>query len=177
MLAGKPGERRCPERLHGPDRVAMIDMTELLAPGRVLVGLRPGSKRQLLQELADEAAAATGLPAKPILESLIQREKLGTTGVGDGLAIPHAKVAGLPGLMGFFAKLAKPVEFDALDDKPVDIVFLLLAPENAGAEHLKALARIARVLRDPAICAQLREVSDAVQAYGLLTGRAQSHAA
>lgn len=155
----------------------MMDMTDLLAPDRVLVGLRPGSKRQLLQELADAAAAVTGLPAKPILDSLIQREKLGTTGVGDGLAIPHAKVNSLPQLMGFFARLAKPVEFDALDDKPVDLVFLLLAPENAGAEHLKALARIARVLRDPGMCAQLREIPDAARAYALLTGRAQSHAA
>lgn len=155
----------------------MADMTELLAPERVFVGLRPGSKRQLLQELADAAAAVSGLPAKPILDSLIQREKLGTTGVGDGLAIPHAKVVGLPKLMGFFAKLAKPVEFDALDDKPVDIVFLLLAPEAAGAEHLKALARIARILRDPAFCAQLRQVPDAARAYALLTGRPESHAA
>ncbi len=155
----------------------MIDMTDLLAPDRVLVGLRPGSKRHLLQELADAAAAVSGLPAKPILDSLIQREKLGTTGVGDGLAIPHAKVPGLPKLMGFFAKLARPVEFDALDDKPVDIVFLLLAPEDAGAEHLKALARIARILRDPALCARLRQMPDAQRAYALLTGRAESHAA
>ena len=155
----------------------MIDMTDLLAPDRVLVGLRPGSKRHLLQELADAAAAVSGLPAKPILDSLIQREKLGTTGVGDGLAIPHAKVPGLPKLMGFFARLARPVEFDALDDKPVDIVFLLLAPENAGAEHLKALARIARILRDPALCARLRQMPDAQRAYALLTGRAESHAA
>lgn len=155
----------------------MIDMTDLLAPDRVLVGLRPGSKRHLLQELADAAAAVSGLPAKPILDSLIQREKLGTTGVGDGLAIPHAKVPGLPKLMGFFARLARPVEFDALDDKPVDIVFLLLAPEDAGAEHLKALARIARILRDPALCARLRQMPDAQRAYALLTGRAESHAA
>ena len=155
----------------------MIDMTDLLAPDRVLVGLRPGSKRHLLQELADAAAAVSGLPAKPILDSLIQREKLGTTGVGDGLAIPHAKVPGLPKLMGFFARLARPVEFDALDDKPVDIVFLLLAPEDAGAEHLKALARIARILRDPALCARLRQMPDAQRAYALLTGCAESHAA
>jgi PTS system nitrogen regulatory IIA component len=155
----------------------MIDMTDLLAPDRVLVGLRPGSKRHLLQELADAAAAVSGLPAKPILDSLIQREKLGTTGVGDGLAIPHAKVPGLPKLMGFFAKLARPVEFDSLDDKPVDIVFLLLAPEDAGAEHLKALARIARILRDPALCAKLRQMPDAARAYALLTGRPESHAA
>ena len=155
----------------------MIDMTDLLAPDRVLVGLRPGSKRQLLQELADAAAAVTGLPAKPILDSLLQREKLGTTGVGDGLAIPHAKVAGLPGLMGFFAKLAKPVEFDALDDRPVDIVFLLLAPENAGAEHLKALARVSRTLRSDAVCAKLRSTFDPSALYAILTdGKAEQAA-
>jgi PTS system nitrogen regulatory IIA component len=155
----------------------MTDMTDLIAPDRVLVQLRAGSKRQLLQELADAAAARTGLDGKAILEALTQREKLGTTGVGDGIAIPHAKVEGLPRLLGFFARLARPVEFDALDDKPVDLIFLLLAPENAGAEHLKALARIARILRDPALCAQLRQATDARLAYALLTGRPESHAA
>ena len=155
----------------------MIDMLDLVTPDRVLVGLRPGSKRQLLQELADEAAAASGLDAKLILDQLIQREKLGTTGVGDGLAIPHAKVPGLPRLMGFFARLARPIEFDALDGKPVDVVFLLLAPEDAGAGHLKALARIARILRDPALCAQLRQAPDPRRAHALLIGRPESNAA
>jgi PTS system nitrogen regulatory IIA component len=155
----------------------VIDIAELVAPDRVLVGLRPGSKRQLPQELADEAAATCGLDAKSILDLLIQREKLGTTGVGEGIAIPHAKVAGLPKLIGFFSRLAKPVDFDALDDKPVDLVFLLLAPEDAGADHLKALARIARILRDPALCAQLRQASDPRRALTLLTGGPESHAA
>jgi PTS system nitrogen regulatory IIA component len=155
----------------------MTEMTDLIAPDRVLVQLRATSKRQLLQELADEAAAGSGIDAKIILEALTQREKLGTTGVGDGIAIPHAKVEGLPRLLGFFAKLARPIDFDALDDKPVDLIFLLLAPESAGAEHLKALARIARILRDPALCAQLRQATDSRLAYALLTGRPESHAA
>jgi PTS system nitrogen regulatory IIA component len=155
----------------------VIDIADLVARDRVLVGLRPGSKRQLLQELADEAGRACGTDAKLILDLLIQREKLGTTAVGDGIAIPHAKVPGLPQLVGFFARLARPVDFDALDDRPVDLVFLLLAPEDSGAEHLKALARIARILRDPALCAQLRQAADPRRAFALLTGSPESHAA
>jgi len=155
----------------------MIDMAELVTADRVLVGIRAGSKRQLLQDLADEASAACGLDAKTVLDALIQREKLGTTAVGDGIAIPHAKVSGLPKLVGFFVRLARPVDFDALDDKPVDIIFLLLAPEHGSAEHLKALARIARVLRDPVLCGRLRQASTADRAFALLTGRPESHAA
>jgi PTS system nitrogen regulatory IIA component len=155
----------------------VIDIADLVARDRVLVALRPGGKRQLLQELADEAALACGLDGKVILDLLIQREKLGTTAVGDGIAIPHAKVPGLSSLIGFFARLAKPIDFDSLDDKPVDLVFLLLAPEDAGADHLKALARIARILRDPALCAQLRQASEPHRAFALLTGGPESHAA
>jgi PTS system nitrogen regulatory IIA component len=155
----------------------VLELTDLVARERVLIGLRPGGKRQLLQELANEAGAACGLDPKLVLELLIQREKLGTTAVGDGIAIPHAKVPGLSKLVGFFARLARPVDFDALDDRPVDLVFVLLAPENAGADHLKALARIARVLRDPALCAQLRQAPDPRRAFALLTGGPESHAA
>ena len=155
----------------------MIEMADLISADRVLVGLRAASKRQLLQELAEDAAAACGLDASTVLDALIQREKLGTTAVGDGIAIPHAKVPGLPKLVGFFARLARPVDFDALDDKPVDLIFLLLAPEGGSAEHLKALARIARILRDPAMCARLRHAPNADRAYAVLTGQPESHAA
>jgi PTS system nitrogen regulatory IIA component len=155
----------------------MIDMASLVSRDRVLLDVKPGSKRQLLQELAEAAAKTTGLDGKVIREALVQREKLGTTGVGDGIAIPHARIDGLPHLTGFFARLGKPVDFDALDDQPVDLVFLLLAPSEAGAEHLKALARIARILRDPQLCAQLRRAPDPQQAHNLLTDRPASHAA
>jgi len=155
----------------------MIEIADLISADRVLVGLRAASKRQLLQDLAEDAAAACGLDASVVLDALIQREKLGTTAVGDGIAIPHAKVPGLPKLVGFFARLARPVDFDALDDKPVDLIFLLLAPEGGSAEHLKALARIARILRDPAMCARLRQAPTADRAYAVLTGQPESHAA
>ena len=155
----------------------MIEISELIARERVLVGLRPAGKRQLLQELADEAGAACGLDAKLVFDLLLQREKLGTTGVGDGIAIPHARVPGLERMIGFFVRLARPVDFDALDEQPVDLVFLLLAPEAAGADHLRALARISRVLRDAALCAQLRHVRDPQRAFALLRGGHESHAA
>ncbi|HET6468314.1 MAG TPA: PTS IIA-like nitrogen regulatory protein PtsN [Geminicoccaceae bacterium] len=148
-----------------------------MSADRVLLHLKAGSKRHLLQELAEAATAKGGGDTKAILDALIQREKLGTTGVGDGIAIPHARIAGLSRLTGFFARLAKPVDFDSLDDQPVDLVFLLLAPAEAGAEHLKALARIARILRDPELCAQLREAGDVRRVHALLTGRPESHAA
>jgi PTS system nitrogen regulatory IIA component len=155
----------------------MIDMADLVSEERILLDLKPGSKRQLLQDLAEIAAREGGQDVKVILDALIQREKLGTTGVGEGIAIPHARIDGLPRLLGFFARLAKPVDFDALDDQPVDLVFLLLAPTEAGAEHLKALARIARILRDPVLCAQLRNARNVRQVHMLLTGRPESHAA
>lgn len=166
-------------RVHPVGLVAppMIEMADLMSADRVLVGLRAASKRQLLQELAEEAAATCGLDASVVLDALMQREKLGSTAVGEGIAIPHAKVPGLPKLIGFFARLARPVDFDALDDKPVDLVFLLLAPEGGSAEHLKALARIARILRDPAMCARLRQAANADRAYAVLTGQPESHAA
>ncbi|MDX6751110.1 PTS IIA-like nitrogen regulatory protein PtsN [Geminicoccaceae bacterium 1502E] len=150
----------------------MIDLADLLTPERVLLELRGGSKRQVLQTLSTAASEATGVDAEQILEALQQREKLGTTGLGEGIAIPHAKIDELPALVGFFARLAKPVDFDALDDEPVDLVFLLLAPEEAGADHLKALARIARILRDPELCAALRRESDPRKVLELLCGRA-----
>jgi nitrogen PTS system EIIA component len=150
----------------------MADVDEFLSPDRMLLGLRSGSKRQLFQELAAVAAEATGLDPTVILAALTQREKLGTTGIGEGIAIPHARVKDLAGLIGFFARLAAPVEYDALDDAPVDLVFLLLAPDEASTVQLKALARIARLLREPEIGARLRNEQEPDLVYALLTGRA-----
>lgn len=150
----------------------MIDLADLLVEDRVLLDLKGGSKRQVLQALAEGASAATGIGAERILGALQERERLGTTALGDGIAIPHAKIDELPALVGFFARLAKPADFDALDGEPVDLVFLLLAPEEAGADHLKALARIARILRDPELCARLRHEPDRQGVLDLLCGRA-----
>jgi PTS system nitrogen regulatory IIA component len=155
----------------------MVEIDEFLSPERMVLGLRSGSKRQLFQELATIAAAATGLDAAVILAALNQREKLGTTGIGAGIAIPHARVKQLTSMTGFFARLATPVDYDALDDAPVDVVFLLLAPEEASTAQLKALARIARLLRDPEVCARLRRESDPLVVYNLLVGRAPGAAA
>lgn len=149
----------------------------LLTPESVLVNLKPSSKKQLLQDLSQKAAEITGLSERLVFDTLLQRERLGSTGVGNGIAIPHGKFVGMTGIKGIFAKLAKPVDFDALDDQHVDLVFLLLAPEGAGADHLKALSRIARVLRDPSILAKLRATDDTGTLYSLLLELEKSDAA
>lgn len=156
---------------------SMIDIVDVIRPDDVIVELKAASKRQVLQELAERAATATGLDAKPLFDALMERERLGTTGVGAGIAIPHAKVEGLDRIVGLFAHLDPPIDFDALDDRPVDLVFLLLAPEGQGADHLKALARIARCLRDASLCGRLRQQTDSRAVYRLLVEKPASHAA
>src|SRR5205814_21465 len=131
--------------------------------------LKVNSKKQAIVELASRAAALTGQNERVILEILQQREKLGSTGIGQGVAIPHAKMPKLDKLTGIFARLDRAIEFDSLDRQPVDLIFLLLAPEGAGADHLKALARIARLLRDPEVTQKLRESRDAEALYAVLT--------
>jgi len=144
-------------------------LSDLLAPGAILPALKVNSKKQALQELAARAAEITGLPEREIFETLLQRERLGSTGVGNGIAIPHGKLTKIDRLFGLFARLERPIDFDALDSEPVDLVFLLLAPEHAGADHLKALARVARVLRDPQTAAKLRATRDPEALHALLT--------
>jgi len=139
--------------------------------------MRANSKKQLLQELAAKASKITGLPEREIFDVILQRERLGSTGVGNGIAIPHGKLNNLPSIIGIFARLDTPVDFEALDDQPVDLVFLLLAPEGAGADHLKALSRIARVLRDQDMVAKIRSSDSASAIYTLLDDDATSHAA
>ena len=138
-----------------------MDLSDLLGKDAVIVGLKAKSKKQAIQELAARAAELTGLSEREIFDTLLQRERLGSTGVGHGIAIPHGKLIRLDRLVGLFAKLDKPMDFDSLDDEPVDLVFLLLAPEGAGADHLKALARIARQLRDSAVTKGVRASHDA----------------
>ncbi|MDP7547534.1 MAG: PTS IIA-like nitrogen regulatory protein PtsN [Alphaproteobacteria bacterium] len=146
-----------------------MDMVDLLAQDGVVANLKAGSKKQALQELSQQAAALTGLHERMIFDVLLQREKLGTTGIGRGIAIPHGKMQELERLHGIFARLPKPIDFDAIDEQPVDLIFLLLAPESAGADHLKALARISRLLRDEAVCAKLRGADDPEALFALLT--------
>jgi nitrogen PTS system EIIA component len=143
-------------------------LTDLVAPNAVIAALKVNGKKQALQELAAKAAQLTGQNERAVFEVLLQREKLGSTGVGNGIAIPHGKLPKLDRLFGLFARLDRPIDFEALDGQPVDLVFLLLAPETAGADHLKALARVARLLRDPDVARKLRESRDAEAIYAVL---------
>jgi PTS system nitrogen regulatory IIA component len=131
-------------------------LADILHPEAILPGLRVQSKKQLLMEMASCASKLTGISEREIFDVVLQREKLGSTGVGGGIAIPHGKLKSLNRITGVFARIETPVDFEALDDQPVDLVFMLLAPEGAGADHLKALSRIARVLRDQDLVARLR---------------------
>jgi PTS system nitrogen regulatory IIA component len=153
-----------------------MSLTDLLAPDAVIPALKVTSKKQAIQELAAKAAALSGQSDRVIAETLLQREKLGSTGVGNGIAIPHGKLPQLPKLFGLFARLARPVDFEALDGQPVDLIFLLLAPEAAGADHLKALARVARLLRDADVAQKLRESRDAAALYSVLALQSASAA-
>jgi PTS system nitrogen regulatory IIA component len=145
-----------------------MPLADLVAPNAILPALRVNGKKQALQELAAKAAVLTGQNERAIFEILLQREKLGSTAVGNGIAIPHGKMAKLNRLFGLFARLDRPIDFEALDGQPVDLVFLLLAPEAAGADHLKALARVARLLRDPEMARKLRDCRDAEAIYAVL---------
>ena len=151
-------------------------LSDLLVPGAVLPSLKVNSKKQAIQELAEKAAELAGLPEREIFETLLQRERLGSTGVGNGIAIPHGKLPKIGRLFGLFARLERPIDFDSLDSEPVDLVFLLLAPEAAGADHLKALARVARVLRDPQTAQKLRATRDPAALHALLTQTAANAA-
>lgn len=154
-----------------------MEIEDILKENCVVTSLKATSKKQALQELAARAARITGIEEREIFDVLLERERLGTTGVGSGIAIPHGKLKQLDTLFGCFARLDEPVDFDAVDNQPVDLIFLLLAPESAGADHLKALARISRVLRNNASCDKLRSAQTASAIYDLLTADAQSRAA
>lgn len=154
-----------------------MEIADLLTPAGVIPNLRAANKRQALQELAKRAAALTGRHERAIFEVLLERERLGTTGIGGGTAIPHGRLPDLPRLYGLFARLEKPIDFEAIDNQPVDLIFLLLTADSAGADHLKALARISRLLRDRAVCDKLRGTERADALYALLIDRAASHAA
>ena len=154
-----------------------MDIADLLDPRAVIPSLRAANKKQLLQEIARRAAEITGEPERAIFDVLLERERLSTPGVGSGIAIPHGKLPGLKRLYGLFARLETPIDFEAIDEQPVDLIFLLLAPGSAGADHLKALARISRLLRDRTVCEKLRGSDKAEALYALLTENATSNAA
>ena len=145
----------------------MDDLTDLLAPDAVLADMTAPNKKALFQQLAAAAGTLTGVEARVIVERLVERERLGSTGFGGGVAIPHGKVDGLDHVFGLFVRLGTPVEFQALDGLPVDLVFLLLSPPDAGVEHLKALARVSRRLRDKAFVAKLRGAASPDALYAL----------
>lgn len=154
-----------------------MEISDLITPESVIPHLHATSKKQALQELAKRAAGVSGMHERAIFDVLLERERLGTTGVGNGIAIPHGKLPNLDRLYGLFAKMDKPIDFDAIDEQPVDLIFLLLAPESAGADHLKALARVSRLLRDKSGCEKLRGTDSAEALYAILTESATSHAA
>src|SRR3954471_13925821 len=148
----------------------MDDLSDLISPDAALTGVAVPNKKALLQQLAAAAAGLTGLEARVIVERLLERERLGSTGFGGGVAIPHGKMDGLTQVIGLVAKLANPVDFQAIDGMPVDLVFLLLSPPDAGVEHLKALARVSRKLRDRNFVAKLRGGGSGGALYALLIG-------
>jgi len=146
-----------------------MSLHDLIEPNAILPSLKVSTRKQALQELSERAAEVSGLPAREIFDALLQRERLGSTGVGGGIAIPHGKLPRVSRMIGLFARLERPIDYEALDGEPVDLIFLLLAPESAGADHLKALSRVARALRDSRLTARLRATRDASGLYLLLT--------
>ncbi|HEX9569742.1 MAG: PTS IIA-like nitrogen regulatory protein PtsN [Rhodospirillales bacterium] len=152
-------------------------INDILVPEAVIADLKATSKKQALQELARRAAEISGLHERTVFDVLMERERLGTTGVGNGIAIPHGKLANLDRLYGLFARLSTPVDFQAIDERPVDLIFVLLAPESAGADHLKALAKVSRLLRDRPTCDKLRGTDNAEALFAILTESQEDRAA
>jgi nitrogen PTS system EIIA component len=159
------------------NRNRIMELEDLVRPEGVIAHLKVTSKKQALQELSERAAKLTGLSERAIFETLLERERLGSTGVGQGIAIPHGKLGEIDRLYGLFARLDTPIDFESVDDQPVDLIFLLLAPETAGADHLKALARISRLLRNQAVVEKLRASEDAAALFAILTEPAATNAA
>ncbi|MBS0471254.1 MAG: PTS IIA-like nitrogen regulatory protein PtsN [Proteobacteria bacterium] len=146
-----------------------MNISDLLKPEAVVATLKVNGKKQLLQELSARAATLVRQPERKIFETLMERERLGTTGVGQGIAIPHGRLADLPSIAGLFVRLEQPIDYAAVDNQPVDLVFMLLAPEGAGADHLKALARVSRLLRNQQVTEKLRAAKSAEAIYAILT--------
>jgi PTS system nitrogen regulatory IIA component len=147
-----------------------MDIKELLAPAHALVDVRADDKTGLLEQLAERAATARNVAAERVSSELLKREQLGSTGVGGGVAIPHARLPELKRPFGVLARLRRAVDFESIDGQPVDLVFMLLLPTASAGEHLNALAAAARKLRDPGVLAQLRRASDGAALYQAMAG-------
>ncbi|HUI21768.1 MAG TPA: PTS sugar transporter subunit IIA [Methylocella sp.] len=145
-----------------------MDLADLITPDRVIFAARASNKQQLLQDLASRAAKLLNLDARAIFDALLAREELGSTGLGNGFALPHARIEGLDRPFGMFARLNRPIHFDSIDGKPVDLVFVLLVPTAAGSEHLGALAAVSRHLRDQDFAAELRKAANTTALCKLL---------
>lgn len=154
-----------------------MEVADILGPDAVRAAVKVQSKKRLFQEISQIVADSYQLDQQKILEALLERENLGPTGVGHGVAIPHARIPDITSVVGIFIRLEQAVDFDAVDRKPVDLVFVLLAPNAAGAEHLKALARVSRTMRDESLCAKLRSTDDVTALYAILTDTSASKAA
>lgn len=152
-------------------------LSDLIPNGGVAVELGASSRKQALQAMSDIAADLTGINARDIFDAVLQRERLGSTGVGQGVAIPHARLAGVKEVVGVFARLRTPVDFESIDGRPADLIFMLIAPDDAGAEHLKALARVSRLLRREDVRQRLRAAPDADAVHAVLAGEPASDAA
>lgn len=146
-----------------------MELADILSQDSIIACAKVASKRQLLEMLADRASELVGLDTQLIFDTLQSREQLGSTGLGNGIAIPHGKIKGLTGVTAIFARLSQPVDFDSVDDQPVDLVVMLLAPEGSGADHLKALSRVARLLRSDGVVDKLRGTKDASRIRDILT--------
>jgi nitrogen PTS system EIIA component len=156
---------------------SMDDLSDLLSPQAVQAALVVPNKKALFQQLAAAASKLIDADPRVIVDRLVERERLGSTGFGGGIAIPHGKIEGLDRVVGLFARLGSPIDFAAIDDLPVDLVFLLLSPVDAGVEHLKALARVSRRMRDKAFVAKLRGAGSDDALYALFATGEARHAA
>jgi nitrogen PTS system EIIA component len=152
-------------------------LADLIPSAGVSIDLGASSRKQALQAMSELAASLTGQAARTVFDAVLQRERLGSTGVGQGVAIPHARLSGMNEVVGIFARLRTPVDFESIDGRPADLIFMLLAPENAGAEHLKALARVSRLLRREDVRQRLRAAPNADAVYAVLVGEPASDAA
>ena len=159
------------------DEVRDLTALDTLKPDAIIPQLRAGNKKQVLQELSRRAAEITGQPEDAIFNTLLERERLGSTGIGRGIAIPHGKLADLDRVYAVFARLERAIDFEAIDEEPVDLVFLLLAPTGAGADHLKALAKVSRLLRNGSVCEKIRGSSTADAIYALIHASASERPA
>lgn len=145
-----------------------MKISEIMTENSVMIDIKADTKRQLLQELSEQAGKLTGVDSRSVFDAVLERENLGSTGFGGGTALPHGRIAGLDKVHAIFAKLSSPVNFDSIDGKPVDMIFTLLSPEDCGADHLTALAQISRILKNESLCDKLRKMHKTDEIFALL---------